>query len=64
MTRHWRDKGDDAKRYHVTIAVSSRLRDRLWAFAERLGRPPTVVAHDLIDKGVPAAGEKGEATNG
>ena len=58
MTRHWRDKGDDAKRHHVTIAVSSRLRDRLWAFAELLGRPPTVVAHDLIDKGVPAAAEK------
>jgi hypothetical protein len=64
MTRHWRDKGDDAKRYHVTIAVSSRLRDRLWAFAELLGRPPTVVAHDLIDNGVPAAAEKSEATNG
>jgi len=54
MTRHWRDKGDDAKRYHVTIAVSHRLRERLWAFAEMLGKPPTVVAHDLIDKGVPA----------
>jgi hypothetical protein len=58
MTRHWRDKGDDAKRYHVTIAVSSRLRDRLWAFAELLGRPPTVVAHDLIDKGVPTPNDE------
>jgi len=58
MTRHWRDKGDDAKRYHVTIAVSGKLRDRLWAFAAALGRPPTVVAHDLIDQGIPASSEK------
>ena len=55
MTRHWRDKGDDAKRHHVTIAVSGKLRDRLWAFAAQLGRPPTVVAHDLIEAGVPRA---------
>jgi len=31
------------------------LRDRLWAFAAQLGRPPTVVAHDLIEAGVPRA---------
>ena len=55
MTRHWRDKGDDAKRHHVTIAVSGKLRDRLWAFAAQLGRPPTVVAHDLIEACVPRA---------
>ena len=55
MTRHWRDKGDDAKRHHVTIAVSGKLRDRLWAFAAQLGRPPTVVAHDLIEAGMPRA---------
>ena len=53
MTRHWRDKGEDAKRHHVTIAVSQKLRDRLWAFAAAMGKPPTVVAHDLIDRGVP-----------
>jgi hypothetical protein len=58
MTRHWRDKGDDAKRYHVTIAVSFKLRERLWAFAASLGLPPTVVAHDLIDRGVPAPVEE------
>jgi len=54
VTRHWRSKGDDAKIHHVTIAVSIKLRDRLWAYAAALGRPPTVVAHDLIDRGVPA----------
>jgi len=52
MTRHWRDKGDEAKRYHITIAVTSALRERLWAFAAALGRPPTVVAHDMIERGV------------
>jgi hypothetical protein len=57
MTRHWRDKGDEAKRHHITIAVSSKLRDRLWAYAQALSRPPTVVAHDLIDAGVPAPSE-------
>lgn len=55
MTRHWRSKGDDAKIHHVTIAVSIKLRNRLWAFAESLGLPPTVVAHDLIEAGVPRA---------
>ena len=54
MTRHWRSKGDDAKIHHITIAVSVKLRDRLWAYAQSLSRPPTVVAHDLIDAGVPA----------
>lgn len=53
MTRHWRSKGDDAKIYHLTIAVSIKLKDRLLAYAAALGRPPTVVAHDLIDRGVP-----------
>jgi hypothetical protein len=54
MTRHWRSKGDDAKIHHVTIAVSKPLRDKLWAFAALLGKPPTVVAHDLIERGIAA----------
>ena len=53
MTRHWRDKGDDAKRYHLTIAVSIRLVERLRAYAARLGLPYTLVAHDMIEKGLP-----------
>ena len=64
MTRHWRSKGDDAKIHHVTIAVSVKLRDRLWAYAQSLGRPPTVVAHDLIEAGMPRPNDEKRGETG
>ncbi len=58
--RLYQTKGDDAKRHHLTVPLSIRLLDRLKRYAAELGRPPTSVAHDLIEAGVPATDEKRE----
>jgi hypothetical protein len=54
MTRVYATKGDQAKRYKVTVPMSGASLDRLRSYAAQLGRQPTAVARDLIETGIEA----------